>query len=206
MLISMLLCLQVFYTSKDGTRVPMFIVTPTGVPKDGTAAALQYGYGGFSHAMDPFFSPAMLTFVKHYGMRLVVANIRGGAEYGEEWHEAGTKERKQNVSHWTFHRRKAFLGLGMTQHTDTTAMRPLDRSSTTFSTPRAISLMRSMPLRRKWPFSAGPTAVSSSLRVQIRPQSYLALSFAQSGCLTCCVSICSPSGEHGRPTTAAQTS
>jgi prolyl oligopeptidase len=75
----------------------MFIVTPAGVPKDGTAAALQYGYGGFSHAMDPFFSPAMLTFVKHYGMRLAVANIRGGAEYGEEWHEAGTKERKQNV-------------------------------------------------------------------------------------------------------------
>lgn len=67
------------------------------MPKDGTAPALQYGYGGFSHSMDPFFSVEMLTFCKYYGARLAVANIRGGSEYGEEWHEAGTKERKQNV-------------------------------------------------------------------------------------------------------------
>lgn len=58
----------------------MFIVTPAGVPKDGTAPCLQYGYGGFSHSMDPFFSPEMLTFIKQYGARLAVANIRGGSE------------------------------------------------------------------------------------------------------------------------------
>lgn len=88
--------------------MPMFIVTPTGVPKDGSSPLLLYGYGGFSIPMTSFFSVEMLTFIKAYGGRLAVANIRGGAEYGEEWHEAGTKERKQNVgevsrnsSEWT---------------------------------------------------------------------------------------------------------
>lgn len=88
---------QIFYSSKDGTKVPMFIVTPSGAPKDGSAPLLLYGYGGFSISMTSFFSVEMLTFIKAYGGRLAVANIRGGAEYGEEWHEAGTKERKQNV-------------------------------------------------------------------------------------------------------------
>ncbi|KAK4703563.1 prolyl oligopeptidase, partial [Phenoliferia sp. Uapishka_3] len=88
---------QVFYESKDGTKVPMFITRPAGLKNDGSAPAILYGYGGFSHSMEPFFSPSLLTWVKHYKGVLAVANIRGGAEYGESWHLAGTKEKKQNV-------------------------------------------------------------------------------------------------------------
>ncbi|GAA5823713.1 hypothetical protein JCM11251_000736 [Rhodosporidiobolus azoricus] len=88
---------QVFFQSKDGTRVPMFVTRPKDVAKDGSAPAILYGYGGFSHAITPFFSPSLLTFIKHYKGVLAVANIRGGNEYGEDWHLAGTKERKQNV-------------------------------------------------------------------------------------------------------------
>ncbi|BGP47335.1 hypothetical protein JCM10450v2_003187 [Rhodotorula kratochvilovae] len=88
---------QVFFESKDGTRVPMFVTRPKDVEKDGSAPAILYGYGGFSHSMTPFFSPALLTWIKHYKGVLAVANIRGGSEYGETWHLAGTKERKQNV-------------------------------------------------------------------------------------------------------------
>lgn len=89
---------QVFIDSTDGVKVPMFITTPTGVPKDGTAGALLYAYGGFSIPLDPSFSPAMLTFCKYYGCAFAVVNARGGGEYGEEWHEAGILEHKQNVS------------------------------------------------------------------------------------------------------------
>ncbi|GAA5902303.1 hypothetical protein JCM6882_000496 [Rhodosporidiobolus microsporus] len=88
---------QVFFESKDGTRVPMFVTRPKDVEKDGSAPAILYGYGGFSHAITPFFSPSLLTWIKHYKGVLAVANIRGGDEYGEDWHLAGTKERKQNV-------------------------------------------------------------------------------------------------------------
>ncbi|GAA5975150.1 hypothetical protein JCM11641_004366 [Rhodosporidiobolus odoratus] len=88
---------QVFYESKDGTRVPMFVTRAKDVKKDGTAPAILYGYGGFSHALTPFFSPSLMTWIKHYKGVLAVANIRGGDEYGETWHEAGTKDRKQNV-------------------------------------------------------------------------------------------------------------
>ncbi|BGP07293.1 hypothetical protein JCM10049v2_003124 [Rhodotorula toruloides] len=88
---------QVFFTSKDGTKVPMFVTRPKDVAKDGTAPAILYGYGGFSHAITPFFSPSLMTWIKHYKGVLAVANIRGGEEYGESWHIAGTKAQKQNV-------------------------------------------------------------------------------------------------------------
>ncbi|KAG9125182.1 hypothetical protein FRC07_008659 [Ceratobasidium sp. 392] len=88
---------QVKYKSKDGTIVPMFIVSHKDAKRDGTAPALQYGYGGFSISISPFFSASMLTFLKAYGGVLAVPNIRGGAEYGETWHLAGTRERKPNV-------------------------------------------------------------------------------------------------------------
>ncbi|GAA5855758.1 hypothetical protein JCM8547_001672 [Rhodosporidiobolus lusitaniae] len=88
---------QVFFESRDGTRVPMFVTRPKGVEKDGTAPAILYGYGGFSHAITPFFSPSLMTWIKHYKGVLVIANIRGGDEYGESWHLAGTKDKKQNV-------------------------------------------------------------------------------------------------------------
>ncbi|KAG8782725.1 hypothetical protein FRC12_020503 [Ceratobasidium sp. 428] len=88
---------QVKYKSKDGTIVPMFIVSHKDAKRDGTAPALQYGYGGFSISISPFFSASMLTFLKAYGGVLAVPNIRGGAEYGETWHLAGTREHKPNV-------------------------------------------------------------------------------------------------------------
>ncbi|KAI0637652.1 prolyl oligopeptidase [Trametes polyzona] len=87
---------QVWYKSKDGTRVPMFIVRHKDTKFDGTAPALQYGYGGFTISINPFFSPAILTWMQKYGAILAVPNIRGGGEFGEEWHLAGTRERKVN--------------------------------------------------------------------------------------------------------------
>ncbi|KAJ8502127.1 hypothetical protein ONZ51_g205 [Trametes cubensis] len=87
---------QVWYSSKDGTRVPMFIVRHKDTQFDGTAPALQYGYGGFTISINPFFSPAILTWMQKYGAILAVPNIRGGGEFGEEWHLAGTRERKVN--------------------------------------------------------------------------------------------------------------
>lgn len=74
----------------------MFIVRDTSVKKDGTASAIQYGYGGFSYAITPFFSSSLLSYIKTYGAILAVPNIRGGSEFGEEWHLAGTRERKHN--------------------------------------------------------------------------------------------------------------
>jgi len=88
---------QVFYQSKDGTKVPMFIVHMKDFKQDGTAPAIQYGYGGFSISLSPFFSPSFMSFVAHYGGVVAVPNIRGGGEYGEDWHLAGCFEKKQNV-------------------------------------------------------------------------------------------------------------
>lgn len=87
---------QVFFASKDGTRVPMFITQKKSVGRDGSAPAILYGYGGFGVCLTPAFSPAMLVWLEMGGI-YAVANLRGGGEYGEEWHLAGTRERKQNV-------------------------------------------------------------------------------------------------------------
>lgn len=89
--------LQVWYQSLDGTEVPMFIVRHKSTKFDGTAPAIQYGYGGFSISMNPFFSPMILTFMQAYGAILSVPNIRGGGEFGEIWHLAGIREKKVNV-------------------------------------------------------------------------------------------------------------
>jgi prolyl oligopeptidase len=87
---------QVFYTSKDGTRVPMFITHKKGIKLDGTNPTLLYGYGGFNSSETPGFSVGNLVWMEMGGV-YAVANIRGGSEYGEEWHKAGTKLQKQNV-------------------------------------------------------------------------------------------------------------
>ena len=87
---------QQFFTSRDGTRVPMFIVSKKGIKLDGSNPTYLYGYGGFNVSMTPSFSPANLAWIEMGGV-YVMANLRGGGEYGEAWHEAGTKLQKQNV-------------------------------------------------------------------------------------------------------------
>jgi len=87
---------QVFYRSKDGTRVPMFITSKKGTKQDGKNPTLLYGYGGFNISMTPSFSISRLIWLENGGV-LAVANLRGGNEYGEEWHQGGVLANKQNV-------------------------------------------------------------------------------------------------------------
>ncbi|MDR1865950.1 MAG: prolyl oligopeptidase family serine peptidase [Bacteroidales bacterium] len=87
---------QVFYPSKDGTRIPMFVVHGKGVRLDGNNPALLYGYGGFNISLTPSFSISRMVFLENGGI-YAMPNLRGGGEYGEEWHKAGMLEKKQNV-------------------------------------------------------------------------------------------------------------
>jgi len=87
---------QVFYKSKDGTRVPMFLFHKKGIKLDGQNPTILYGYGGFNVPSTPAFSVSRLVWAEMGGV-FALANIRGGSEYGEAWHEAGTKLKKQNV-------------------------------------------------------------------------------------------------------------
>ncbi|ORX94707.1 prolyl endopeptidase-like protein [Basidiobolus meristosporus CBS 931.73] len=88
---------QIFYPSKDGTKIPMFINHKKDLPLDGNNSTLLYGYGGFGISLSPMFSPAWIAFMKHFNGVVAIPNLRGGGEYGEEWHQAGTLARKQNV-------------------------------------------------------------------------------------------------------------
>ncbi len=87
---------QVFYPSRDGTKVPMLISYKKGIRRDGNNPTLLYGYGGFDISITPTYSPANLVWMEMGGI-FAVPNLRGGGEYGEEWHLAGTKGQKQNV-------------------------------------------------------------------------------------------------------------
>ncbi|BCL73287.1 prolyl endopeptidase [Vibrio nigripulchritudo] len=87
---------QVFYSSKDGTKVPMIVTYKKGTPMDGSAPTILYGYGGFNVSLTPRFSPTRAAWLEMGGV-YAVANIRGGGEYGKEWHKAGTQLNKQNV-------------------------------------------------------------------------------------------------------------
>ncbi len=87
---------QVFYTSKDGTKVPMFIVYKKGMQLTGKNATMLYAYGGFSVSLTPSFSTARIVWLENGGI-FAQPNLRGGGEYGEKWHQAGTKMNKQNV-------------------------------------------------------------------------------------------------------------
>ncbi|MEX0641591.1 MAG: DUF885 family protein, partial [Pirellulales bacterium] len=87
---------QVFFASKDGTRVPIFLSYKKGLKRDGSARTILYGYGGFNISLSPSFSVTSLVWMESGGI-WAVANLRGGGEYGREWHEAGMRTKKQNV-------------------------------------------------------------------------------------------------------------
>lgn len=87
---------QVFYSSKDGTQIPMSIIYKKGLKKNGKNPTMLYGYGGFNISLLPSFSVTRIPFLEQGGI-YAIANLRGGGEYGEAWHKAGTKLQKQNV-------------------------------------------------------------------------------------------------------------
>jgi prolyl oligopeptidase len=88
--------IQTFVASADGTRVPAFVLAPAGAPRDGKRPTILYGYGGFNVSMAPAYSSTIATWVESGGV-YVVANLRGGSEYGEDWHRDGMREHKQHV-------------------------------------------------------------------------------------------------------------
>ncbi|OQR94481.1 prolyl endopeptidase [Achlya hypogyna] len=88
---------QVWYKSKDGTPIPMFVVAKKNLPRNGANPVYLYGYGGFNVSLTPYFSAARIVFMQHFNGILALPTLRGGGEYGEEWHQAGTFGNKQNV-------------------------------------------------------------------------------------------------------------
>eukprot|EP01084_Bolivina_argentea_P161140 280540_1 len=88
---------QIFYKSTDGTKIPMYILSRKDLKLNGTNPVILYGYGGFDISLNPGFRVSRVLWLKHTGGVYAIANLRGGGEYGEKWHKAGTKGNKQNV-------------------------------------------------------------------------------------------------------------
>ncbi|CAK4089602.1 unnamed protein product [Aphanomyces euteiches] len=88
---------QVWYPSKDGTQIPMFLVSKKNIPRTGDIPTYLYGYGGFNISLTPAFSASRTIFVQHFNGMLALPSLRGGGEYGKDWHQAGTFGNKQNV-------------------------------------------------------------------------------------------------------------
>ncbi len=105
---------QVFFRSKDGTKVPMFVTHKKGIPMDGSNPAFIYGYGGFSISITPAFAPSNIQMLEH-GIVHAVVNLRGGLEYGENWHKAGMKFNKQNVFDDMIAGSEALISMGYTK-------------------------------------------------------------------------------------------
>ncbi|MCS6803255.1 MAG: prolyl oligopeptidase family serine peptidase [Chloroflexota bacterium] len=105
---------QIVTTSKDGTRIPVFVTHRRGLPLDGSAPLLLSGYGGFNVSLTPAFSVSALTWLRHGGV-YAVATLRGGGEYGEEWHQAGVRMRKQNVFDDFIAAAEGLIALGYTR-------------------------------------------------------------------------------------------
>lgn len=88
---------QLFATSKDGTKVPMFVIHRSDMELNGQNPTLLDGYGGFNVSKEPYFAITRLLFLNHFDGCIAIANLRGGGEYGEQWHQDGMLHKKQNV-------------------------------------------------------------------------------------------------------------
>jgi prolyl oligopeptidase len=105
---------QVFYPGKDGTRIPMFLVMKKGLPKTGDRPTYLYGYGGFNISLTPAFAPSLLVWLERGGV-FAQPNLRGGGEFGEDWHRAGMLENKQTVFDDFAAAGQALVSLGITR-------------------------------------------------------------------------------------------